>query len=68
MVSVSAVGSEVESLLCSFVWSRVSHTEAFGSDAVQERRGLIEDCRMEFDFMLIDSTRIHLIDETSHFI
>lgn len=31
------------------LWRRVSHTEALGSAAVHEGRGLIEDCRMEFD-------------------
>lgn len=45
------------------LWRRVSHTEALGSAAVHEGRGLIEDCRMEFDSMLIDSTRVHLTDE-----
>lgn len=50
------------------LWRRVSHSEALGSAAVQEGWGLIEDCRMEFDFMLIDSTGIDLADETSHFI
>lgn len=36
-------------LIMLILWRRVSYTEALGSAAVHEGRGLIEDCRMEFD-------------------